>query len=134
MSASGQNSIAPSGQGTTTQRTAQHKNVSSHQNIQSYLQHVPAGLTPNHTIVMTEKAKRKLVVRRLEQIFAGKGPTAVGHQQDVAQSTAKADKKAVETSGQWVREEGAREAQIMPSMKIDCVDHMAAVDLPEAET
>src|SRR5579871_1454208 len=72
MSASCQNSTAPSGQDSI--QHSRHKNTPLHQqnqNIQSYLQDVPAELIPNHSIAMTEKAKRKLIVRRLEQIFAG---------------------------------------------------------------
>ena len=44
---------------------------SSEQKVESYLRDIPEGLYPRH-MVMTEKDKKKLVVRRLEQLFTGK--------------------------------------------------------------
>lgn len=44
---------------------------SSEQKVQNYLRDIPEGLYPRQT-VMTDKEKRKLVVRRLEQLFTGK--------------------------------------------------------------
>ena len=44
---------------------------SSEQKVESYLRDIPEGLYPRH-MVMTEKNKKKLVVRRLEQLFTGK--------------------------------------------------------------
>ncbi|KAL6899020.1 frequency clock protein-like protein [Trichoderma evansii] len=41
------------------------------QKVENYLRDIPEGLYP-HSLSMTEKDKRKLVVRRLEQIFTGK--------------------------------------------------------------
>ncbi|KAI1469286.1 frequency clock protein [Daldinia caldariorum] len=43
----------------------------SEQNIQNYLRDIPEGLWPRPTI-MTEKEKKKLVVKRLEHLFTGK--------------------------------------------------------------
>lgn len=43
----------------------------SSQKVESYLRDTPDGLLPHH-IVMTDKEKKKLVVRRLEQLFTGK--------------------------------------------------------------
>ena len=89
------------------------------QTIRSYLKDIPAGLLPRSgPVAMTERAKRKLVVRRLEQIFAGRNSAIGGHQhpqqqQEVSQSAAQADRKAIEDRGQTANEEGAREAQIM---------------------
>lgn len=136
MSLSGQNSIAPSGQASLQRKQPRSamspENAMSHQqnqNIHSYLKDIPAGLLPKHTVAMSEKAKRKMVVRRLEQIFAGKGPAPGGHQQpiqqqEVAQSAARADRQAIEDSGERAREEGAREALIMPKSKGDPTDHV----------
>ena len=133
MSVSGQHSMAPSGQGL---QRKQLKNAmyllqdqNQNQNIHSYLKDIPAGLLPKHTVAMSEKAKRKTVVRRLEQIFAGKEPTISGHQQpmqqeEVAQSAARADRKAIEDSGRHAREEGAREARIMRKSKDPTTDHV----------
>lgn len=44
---------------------------SSQQKVESYLRDTPDGLFPRH-VVMTDKEKKKLVVRRLEQLFTGK--------------------------------------------------------------
>ncbi|KAK1972598.1 hypothetical protein LY78DRAFT_565701 [Colletotrichum sublineola] len=44
---------------------------SSEQKVQSYLKDIPEGLYPRH-MVLTDKDKKKLIVRRLEQIFTGK--------------------------------------------------------------
>lgn len=67
---------------------------------------------------MTERTKQKLVVRRLEQIFAGKGAALHGHQQpqqqqEVSQSAARADKAQTGLLGQTTRQEPEREAHIM---------------------
>lgn len=44
---------------------------SSNQKVESYLADTPEGLLPRHT-VLTNREKKKLVVRRLEQLFTGK--------------------------------------------------------------
>lgn len=44
---------------------------SSEQKVQNYLREIPEGLYPRH-MAMTERGKKKLVVRRLEQLFTGK--------------------------------------------------------------
>ncbi|KAK0673686.1 putative frequency clock protein [Cercophora samala] len=44
---------------------------SSQQKVENYLRDTPDGLLPRQ-MVMTEKEKKKLVVRRLEQLFTGK--------------------------------------------------------------
>ncbi|OLN96048.1 Frequency clock protein [Colletotrichum chlorophyti] len=44
---------------------------SSEQKVESYLKDIPEGLYPRH-MVMTDKDKKKLIVRRLEQIFTGR--------------------------------------------------------------
>ncbi|KAK7960568.1 hypothetical protein PG996_011213 [Apiospora saccharicola] len=61
----GQSSTGPSLPGRLGRQT-------SDQTIEKYLHDVPEGLWPRSSIV-TEKEKKKLVVRRLEQIFTGKG-------------------------------------------------------------
>ncbi|KAI0018885.1 frequency clock protein [Xylariomycetidae sp. FL0641] len=45
----------------------------SNQNIENYLRDIPEGLWPRPAI-MTEKEKKKLCVKRLEQLFTGKMP------------------------------------------------------------
>lgn len=122
MSASGQNSSAPSNQ---TMTNAEHDRKMSksaynrqQQSIQSYLHDIPLGLFPKHDVPMTEKSKKKLVVRRLEQIFAGKRPSPRNHpqpmqQEEVAQSAATADRREREETGRSYRPEGQREARII---------------------
>ncbi|KAF2195413.1 hypothetical protein K469DRAFT_544991 [Zopfia rhizophila CBS 207.26] len=135
MSASGQNSTsAPSGQA-SNRKMSKSALSRQQQNVQSYLHDIPAGLLPKHTAPMTEKSKKKLVVRRLEQIFSGKRSAPGNHpqpmqQEEVAQSAAMADRKAKEASGQRFYKEGLREARIMPvrSEDEDIVGHAS----PEA--
>ncbi|KEY65388.1 hypothetical protein S7711_04285 [Stachybotrys chartarum IBT 7711] len=43
----------------------------SEQKVESYLRDIPEGLYPRH-VALTEREKKKLVVRRLEQLFTGK--------------------------------------------------------------
>ncbi|KAK5165996.1 hypothetical protein LTR04_000870 [Oleoguttula sp. CCFEE 6159] len=117
MSASGQASSTPSGQESRLNRPARSAK-SRQQNIQSYLHDIPESLLPQHPASMTEKAKKKLIVRRLEQVFAGKGAAADGHhqplqQQEISQLAASADRSAIEASGEQAVVEGLREARIM---------------------
>jgi hypothetical protein len=91
--------------------------MSKSQNIRSYLQDIPGVLLPKHSPMITERSRKKLVVRRLEQLFTGKGPSSVEQgqtqqQQEVSQSAARADRNAVEARGQKVESEGLREAKI----------------------
>ncbi|KAF2213605.1 hypothetical protein CERZMDRAFT_111252 [Cercospora zeae-maydis SCOH1-5] len=119
-------SLSASGQGSSAQSGAEsrHKPMGStsalrKQNIHTFLHHIPEGLLPQATSTnMSERAKKKLVVRRLEQIFAGKGAVAGLHshpiqQQEVSQSAARADGAASEAQGLLARQEGKREARIM---------------------
>ncbi|KAJ9665243.1 hypothetical protein H2201_004717 [Coniosporium apollinis] len=118
-SLSGQNSTAPSGHDSNQRLMTKSELSRQQRTIQSYLHDIPAGLLPKPAVDMTEKEKKKLVVRRLEQIFAGKGPGSGDlqqplQQQEVAQSAARADKREMEASGQRARGEGMRQARIMP--------------------
>lgn len=124
MSASGphSNSLHPgqiSGQESERQAVSRSQYNRQQQNIQSYLHDIPAGLLPRQNVTMSEKAKKKVVVRRLEQIFAGKQSVPGTHsqplqQEEVAQSAAMADRRAREATGEMHRKEGHREARIMP--------------------
>lgn len=83
------------------------------QDIKSYLHDVPQGVLPRKSPFMSTKAKRKIVVRRLEELFTGKGaPTKASNQslqqQEMAQSANS------ETGGRRVETKGVREAQILP--------------------
>ena len=74
MSMAGPHSTsAPSGQSSDRRHVSLSQYNQQQQNVQSYLHNIPAGLNPTHQPPMTEHAKKKLVVRRLEQVFAGKG-------------------------------------------------------------
>ncbi|KAF2158051.1 hypothetical protein K461DRAFT_318050 [Myriangium duriaei CBS 260.36] len=114
-SGSGQGSYAQSGSETKQKGSSfRQQNMS----IQTFLHDIPEGLLPRHTPAMTEKAKKKLVVRRLEQIYAGKGAVVgnqhAGQQQEVSQLAAKMDRNTYfETRGQQAPQEGIREARIM---------------------
>ncbi|KAI7517393.1 hypothetical protein KC331_g21733, partial [Hortaea werneckii] len=122
MSASGQGgSSAPSGSGG---KSALGKGItptldSRRQNVHSYLHQMPEGLLPrSNPASMSERAKKKIVVKRLEQIFSGKGAGTTGHQQteqqeEVSQLAARADRSAAEAQGQRARKEGNREASII---------------------
>jgi len=119
MSASGQNSSAPSNQDKDRRKMTRSAYSRQQQTIQSYLHDIPIGLIPNNkSVPMSEKSKKKMVVRRLEQIFAGKRPAFGSHpqplqQQEVSQSAATADREQREATGQHYKPEGQREARIM---------------------
>lgn len=119
LSASGQGSSAQSGNDSKGKQPGA-TSASRQQNIHTYLHDIPEGLLPRpNPANMTERSKKKLVVRRLEQIFAGKGAALGGHhhslqQQDVSQMAARADRAASEARGQKSGgDEGTREAHIM---------------------
>lgn len=122
-SMSGQNQSLQSGQGNNVRATSQAgMSQEQQQNIQSYLHEIPVGLFPQHRTAMTEKARRKLVVRRMEQIFAGKGAANSGHQQpiqqqEVSNSAAHADRVDQGKEGREHDWEGSREARIVPISK-----------------
>lgn len=122
MSASGQGSSAPSGGDSKHRNTAQAAK-SRQQNIHSFLHHIPEGLQPQaNPEAMTERVKRKLVVRRLEQIFAGTDALAGPHhqalqQQDVSHMAAFADRSSL-----GANKEGLRESAIMDQETEDPLD------------
>lgn len=127
ISASGQGSSAPSGGASKHSRKVQTAK-SRQQNIHSFLHHIPEGLQPHHNSqAMTDREKEKLVVRRLEQIFAGTDALAGPHhqtmqQEDVSQTAARADRTAIEAQGQQAGSEGHREADIMNQETEDPLD------------
>ena len=86
--------------------------------IHSYLHDIPESLMPHSSAVMSDRAKMRAIVRRMEQLFAGIGATNDGHQQpiqqqEVAQSAAQADRFAMEAQGYRATAEGSREARNM---------------------
>ena len=93
------------------------------QQIRSYLHDIADSLRPKHSMVMSDRSKSKLVVKRLEQIFTGKGAAPGQHnqshqQQEVSHSAARDDRQEARgrrtTKGGTTRE-GMREARILPS-------------------
>lgn len=108
-------------------------------NIHSYLHDIPESLLPYQTPVMDERTKKKVVVRRLEQIFGGTQAAVEGHQQplqqqEVSQSAARADRSASEAKGQRATVEGMREAKIMMDETEDPMDLPAVTQhLPSQE-
>jgi hypothetical protein len=90
--------------------------TTKNQNVQSYLHDIPEGIAPKHPIPLTERQRKKLVVKRLEQLFTGKAGLNGGNaqplqQQEVSNSAARADEAAMNGI---VPTEGTREAQIQP--------------------
>jgi hypothetical protein len=126
MSASGQNSSAQSNQASNQAEDSGKMSRSAYnrqqRSIQSYLHDIPIGLMPTNKGPMTDKSKKKMVVRRLEQIFAGKRSVPGTHpqpmqQEEVAQSAASADREEREATGRQFRPEGLRVAHIMPGAR-----------------
>ena len=83
------------------------------------LNDIPEMLGPSNILDMSDKAKSKLVVRRLEQIFTGRGAASDQHaqsqqQQEVSTAAAEHERSKIEACGQRVWREGTREAHILP--------------------
>lgn len=102
----------------------------SHQNVKTYLQDIPETLMPQHSLVMSERSKSKMVVKRLEQIFTGrKALDGSYHQsqqqlQEVSKSAAQRDARRLKGHDYGYRpfREGVREARILPhnvNLKVD---------------
>jgi len=110
--------LSNSNSGQQSRHAFRRSNKTRQSNIQTYLHDIPEGLLPQNPAVMTEYSKKKVVVRRLEQIFAGTGAVLGDHhhpiqQQEVSQMAARADRSALEANGQTAKTEGSREAPIM---------------------
>jgi len=95
-----------------------HEVQSSFQHVESYLHDIPDSLMLQHSLPMSDLSKSKVVVRRLEQIFTGRGVSRrrrqCDQQQEVSQSAAKADRSNSQSYGQRITQEGTREAHILP--------------------
>ena len=108
---------------------------SRQQNVESYLHDMPQTLVPKNSLGMSEKAKSRLVVRRLEQIFTGRRAAphnSQSHQQQkVSQSAAQADRPRFDAGGRRIRpiREGVREARILPSNAELKVDSLSEANL-----
>ena len=88
--------------------------------LDSPVRRLPEGPMVADQLRKSERTKKKLVVRRLEQLFAGKeaAPKAcIQHlqQQEVAQSAGRADRTSKKADAHRVFQEGVREARILPA-------------------
>ncbi|TVY13016.1 Frequency clock protein [Lachnellula arida] len=99
------------------QKAESQSKIAEKQNIDSFLDDIPEGLLPRHAVAMTERQKKKLVVRRLEQLFTGEVNGILGdhnqslQQQEVSKSALRADQTGREP---FASTEGIREALIKP--------------------
>jgi hypothetical protein len=99
----------------------------NHRNVRSYLHNIPESLLPKKSPALTEKAKMKLVVKRLEQLFTGRRVepgehTFLEQQQEVSHRAAHADTIRLGSVGNQYAVEGAREALIMPQDTDDIIE------------
>lgn len=120
-------SMPESAQGSTIQSGSDSKQnitptqylAARRQNIHNYLHDIPEGLFPQQSpAMMTERARMKLVVRRMEQLFSGKDAASTDRQhsiqqQEVSHIAARAERSAAKTTTYHVQPEGSREAHIM---------------------
>ena len=118
MSTSGPTSTTTLNQTPLDGKASHQSRAGKEQKIHSLLHNTPEGLLPNHSPVMTESQKKKLVVQRLEQLFVGKsGVIGREHsqslQQEVPRSTARADQAG---GNRLYTVEGLRKAHMFPSM------------------
>lgn len=91
--------------------------------MQDFLQDIPQGLLPRTSLEMSENQRKRMVVRRLEQLFTGKKGSLIGvhshslQQQEVSRSAARADRVS---KNKIQPKEGVREAHIGPyNMELD---------------
>ena len=104
------------------------------QKVKSYLHDIPETLMPKHSMAMSDRSKSKIVVKRLEQIFTGKGAASRRHnqshqQQEVSQSAAQADRTRLKARGRPTTKEGIREARILHDDTHLHVDSMSEANL-----
>lgn len=117
------------------QKDRQAQCHSRQHDVQSYLHHIPETVVPKHSLPMSERAKSRLVVRRLEQIFTGNraaGRHVQSHQpQEVLQSAAQADRLPLENCGRKFQpiRGGVREACILPNSAELKVDSLSEANL-----
>ncbi|KAI1634524.1 frequency clock protein [Biscogniauxia mediterranea] len=88
----------------------------SNQKIENYLRDIPEGLWPRPTTMMTEKEKKKLVVKRLEHLFTGKMASHADQKSATAPPAAIIEDTEMETVDAKATPlaEAAREAKIRP--------------------
>lgn len=69
----GRSSIGPNANSMSQRPSLGRTKSSTDHKVETYLQDIPEGLFPR-PVAMTDKEKKKLVVRRLEQLFTGRMP------------------------------------------------------------
>ena len=95
------------------------------QNVSTYLRDIPLCLMPSKSAYMSSVDKRRMVVRRLEQLFTGKSaasdyqPEFPRQQQEVSYSAAMGDRRAADATRVESCPEGAREAMIFAA-EMEC--------------
>lgn len=100
-----------------------HSRTTTDRKMQDFLQDIPQGLQPKSSLEMSENQRKRMVVRRLEQLFTGKTGSLIGahsqslQQQEVSRSAARADRASQIHNHP---KEGVREAHIGPhNMELD---------------
>ena len=117
MSASAQTSVS-----TTQAGLEKHQKTpmtqGNCQSFDSYLKDIPESLLPKRPLVMTDRAKKRLIVERLEQLFTDKG-AILGHQsqspsqQEGSHLATDTKRHATAVQGRKSEAEGEREARIL---------------------
>ena len=102
-----------------------------HENIRSYLRHIPQSMIWSRPSELSDNAKRKMIVKRLEQVFAGRSttrrtPEFAHQQQEISTSAALVENCAEEARGEKSALEETREARILP-MNSESLDGMAGI-------
>ena len=87
--------------------------------VQSYIQDVPSSLISSRPSELSENVKKKVIVKRLEQVFTGKSaahrrPEFCQQQQEVSTSATLVENSAKRARGEKAVPEGSREARILP--------------------
>ncbi|KAI1333304.1 frequency clock protein [Xylariaceae sp. FL0255] len=114
--ANASSSSLPSGQ-------AKAARLRNNQNVENYLRDIPEGLWPRAAI-LPEKDKKKLVVRRLEQLFTGQGITTQQSEYPKQPVPIVEDIEMENASNEVpMIKEAAREAQIRPRESMRKMNH-----------
>ena len=117
-------SVSASGQTLTSQPNpnnvgSSEKSDSKRRNVRSYLHDIPLGLLPRRSPFISTKVKRKVVVRRLEQLFTGRGGLSQNYHQshqpqEVSQFATQVERGGSGAGDGRLEVEGVREARILP--------------------
>lgn len=94
--------------------------VAKDRQVESYLSNIASGQLPRPTPVLSLTARKKLAVKKLEQLFTDQATQAGEHsqpiqQQEISNSAARLDRNDIVARGQPIRAEGLREARMLPA-------------------